>query len=156
MVDSLVGGALGGVIAAVTLAAIAWAYRKFIQSGTACIELNHREIFDHPGIQLGLLHAWNDDGQPVNRVYRPKHRDGTVWAARVSHPKHLGFQYKWFVDYGEGWSGDQVKASLNDAGFENVGKGGGRPRRIWFEDESRPKVNDPRKPSITNNIFYPE
>lgn len=155
MIESIVSGVISGVVAAVAFAALTLAYQRLARTARTVVRLQHADLFIRDGIQLRLLHCWNDDGQCVNRIYTPSFEGGETWTARVVRPKHLGFQYKWFVEYSPPWTEEQVLVVLGQVGTFRLDNGAGQHNRIWIEDTSQPSAPDLRDPDSINNQFFP-
>ncbi len=149
-----VSGILSGLVTASVLALVALVgYRlRVISKYRLCLE--HRPLFEDPNIKLGVLHAQNNNKQIVNRVYRPRQNKAGCWTVRVSFPRHIGFQYKWFIDYTKPWSGPELKRELEKACFTHVSEGKGEASRVWFVLRDKPQADDGAGHS--NNCFYPE
>jgi hypothetical protein len=155
LVEGVVTGAVGGLMAALSFAVLVWVYRRVTQTSRTIVRIQDQDFLRCKGVWLGVLHA-RDDGQIVNRVYRPKSRPRGFWTATVSHRKGVGFQYKWFVDCEDSALADQVVTELERAGFTRFGKGSGKANRVWFIDDTSPTAQDPEHPKITNNMLWPE
>ncbi|MGH8498090.1 MAG: hypothetical protein ACRERV_04685 [Methylococcales bacterium] len=72
--------------------------------------------------------------------------------ATVRFSKHLGFQFKCFVDY-RPYEFDEVKRLLEDNEFLDIRKGDGKPFRIWFILPGY--ITYETVDGIVNNFYYP-
>ncbi len=156
MIESIVSGAIAGVVAAISFGVLSLAFQRIVHIRKAVVELNHDELFSADGIKLRLLHCWNDDGKCVNRIYRPKLTNKKIWYANVYRPKHLGFQYKWFVEFTEPWTEDQVIQILLKNPYFDIDTSAGKSNRIWIEDKTKANTPDPRDEESINNQYFPE
>lgn len=155
MIEGIMIGIISGVAAAVAFAVLSLVYERIAKTARTVLRLEHHDLFGCEGIRLRLLHCWNDDGQCVNRIYQPRLENGKTWSVRVVRPKHLGFQYKWFVEYSLTWSEQEVIKALEGVETYTLDVGAGQPNRIWIEDASQPRAPDPRDPGSINNQFFP-
>lgn len=155
MVEGILSSIISGVAAAVAFALLSLAYERVAKTSRTVVRLDHHKLFARDGIELKLLHCWNDDGQCVNRIYQPRLEGDKEWSVRVVRPKHLGFQYKWFIEYSPPWKEQEVMEVLSSVPSYKLDTGAGQHNRIWIEDTSRPRAPDPRDPESINNQFFP-
>ena len=148
---SIIEGIVAGVVAAGVFAGLeSLKKRKFdTQEATLCIAdfcLLNRE-----GIELRLLHAWEDNRACINRVYTAN-RCGDHWKVKVRHAKGLGFQYEWFIQYKEEqWTSDEIILKLKSNGYCQATEGEGMPCPAWFVNPERPDAKDLLEEEICNN-----
>lgn len=130
-----------------------------MQDSEAKIILNLSEEIRNKNITFGLLHVRDgkdqidDKGPLLNKeiYFKELDRHGTFQAS-VKYAKHIGFQFKCFIDY-KGTSFDEIKTLLIKNKYESIGTGGGKQFRAWFilpEYETCLTID-----GITNNFFYP-
>jgi len=111
-------------------------------------------------LHFGVLHVRDgkdevpDHGKLLNEEipFDAIDRHGTLSAA-IQYDKHLGFQFKCFVDY-SGHEYAKIKQLIEiDNRFRDVSKGGGAEQRIWFILEEYPTTKT--VDGFVNNYFYP-
>ncbi|UCE58911.1 MAG: hypothetical protein JSU63_15895 [Phycisphaerales bacterium] len=132
---------------------------QYVQNGSASIVLKLSDEVQNTNLEFGLLHVRDgkdqvsDKGPLLNKEisFKEIDRQGTV-VAQVTYAKHIGFQFKCFVDH-KGTSFDTVKDLLSINGYIGISKGGGKPFRAWFllPDYNTCLTID----GITNNFYYP-
>ncbi|OQX97142.1 MAG: hypothetical protein B6I24_09790 [Bacteroidetes bacterium 4572_128] len=112
------------------------------------------------GNKFSVLHICNDSekidnrGTLLNKVIPfKKLGDRGNLIAKIKHPKHLGFQFKCFIDYSS-TSFEELKDLLEKEGYTDISKGEGKSRRLWFIHPEYSKVLTVDK--IINNYLYPE
>lgn len=128
-------------------------------TATAHIVLHLSEELRNLHMSFGLLHVRDgkdeisDKGPLLNQEIglTDKDRQGTL-ETQVTFAKHLGFQFKCFVDF-RPHDFNQVKSLLEANGFKDVSLGQGKPYRAWFILPDYP--TDTTKDGFLNNYYYP-
>ncbi|MGI0016320.1 MAG: hypothetical protein ACREBU_23110 [Nitrososphaera sp.] len=110
-------------------------------------------------LHFGLLHVRDgkdevsDKGPLLNEeiVFTEIDRLGNI-EATIRFSKHLGFQFKCYVDY-RPYEFDEVNRLLEGNNFLDISRGEGKPFRIWFilPGYTTYKTVD----GIVNNFYYP-
>lgn len=127
--------------------------------GEATIFLSVSEDFFECGVKFGLLHVRDgkdqvsDHGPLLNREIYFEHADRRkTLSVVVRHAKNIGFQFKCFADHPD-LSFQSIKNMLENHGYKQVSKGGGKSFRAWFilDEHEECKTVD----GITNNFYYP-
>ncbi len=148
---------LSGVSTGVILGFLGWAWQRWVRWNTTEdfeVMLPSSSKMKPPEFKFGVMHARNDDGMMVNRVYWFKKARGGKWRAVIRHPRNIGFQYKCFVDHPTSYSPQELMTWLFEEGHKNAAVGAGKPNRIWFILPDKPTAEDPA--GNINNHYYPE
>jgi len=157
MKDLIVAGIISGLTTGIILSVFAWFWQRWVRF-TNTEELKVAIVLSSkmqvPEFKFGLLHASNDDGMIINRVYWFRKEGGGKLYTAIRHPRNIGLQYKCFVDHGSLHQSDEVSHLLALEGFKNPSPGGGKPNRVWFILSDKPTAKDAG--AHTNNHFYPE
>lgn len=127
--------------------------------GIAHIFLSIDESLLDLGVLFGLLHVRDgkdqipDHGPLLNKEICFDHADRRkTFQSSVHYKQNIGFQFKCFVDY-EGIPFQDIKTMLEQNGFQNVSRGGGKAYRAWFILPEYPTCHT--IDGILNNFFYP-
>ncbi len=136
--------------------------RKSVYKGseakdTATIKLYAPQLISNKQLSFGMLHVRDgkdqipDHGPLLNKEILPIANDSNL-VFTTEYTKHLGFQFKLYVDY-RGINYEEIRALLENTNVTSVSQGGGKSARAWF---ILPKyevctTND----GFTNNYYYP-
>ena len=156
---SVIAGVISGTVTAILLVGAAAFYKGVLKSQKYVLEIPTDKFLSNPEFQRKVLHARNDDGQIVNRVYEFKRTRHGTWQATFRHTRGLGFQYKCFISFRAPYTAIDIIAQLEAEGFVMVDVGTGQLNRVFFILPYRPTALDPAGHDdhhSTNNHFWPE
>ena len=154
---SVVSGILSGVISGTILGILVWVWQWWVRRTNTEVfklELRVSSRMQGPEFRFGVIHARNDDGTIINRVHWFKKGRRGRWHAAIRHPRHVGFQYKCFVDHGLSCRPEEIIKWLAEEGYKTPSLSKGKPNRIWFILPEKPTAVDPA--GFVNNQYYPE
>ena len=150
--------AVGGILIPVVLYLARLAKRSF-DTCTLMISIDFCDSFPREGTRFGVIHVRDGkdevkgDEDPINRIkyFRVRWETGTG-TVRIRYRKHLGCQFKCFVDCAAIPS-EQVAQLLRDKGFEDVSRDHQISTRTWLIDPRFVKTET--KDGYINNFFHP-
>jgi len=128
-------------------------------SATTRIVLHVTGELNELKLSFGVLHVRDgkdevrESGPLLNEEipFKSIDRHGTM-EATIRYKKHLGFQFKCFVDHGA-HEYAKIERLLTESGFLHVSKGDGAEQRIWFILNEYPTTKT--VDGLINNYFYP-